>query len=247
MVKKSLIRFWEIDFLRGIAVILMIFFHFLYDLNYFGIIALRLYKGYFLIYVYLVGIIFFTLVGISLTLSYSKVKDKLTNNELKTKFVSRGLRIFGLGILISLISYIFLKEGYILFGVLHCIGLSIILSYPFIKYRYFNLLLGLLLFVAGLVLKNLSFNFYWLFWIGFIPENFYTIDYYPILPWLGVILIGIFFGNMLYFQNKRKFDLVDLSNFKIVSLFTYLGKHSLIVYFIHQPILLSIIYLYSLI
>jgi uncharacterized membrane protein len=247
MVKKSLIRFWEIDFLRGIAVILMIFFHFLYDLNYFGIIALSLYKGYFLIYVYLVGIIFFTLVGISLTISYSKVKDKLTNNELKTKFVSRGLRIFGLGILISLISYIILNEGYILFGVLHCIGLSIILAYPFLKYRYFNLLFGLLLIVAGLFLKNLSFNFYWLFWIGFIPENFYTIDYYPILPWLGVILIGLFLGNMLYFENKRKFDLANLSNFRIVGLFTYLGKNSLIIYFIHQPILLFIIFLYSLI
>lgn len=244
MVIKSNERFWEIDVLRGIAIILMIIFHILYDLNYFQLINLSLYTGYFLIYVYLIGILFFLLVGISLTLSYTKSKEFLTKNKLKIKFIKRGLKIFILGLFITLITWLYLDEGFIIFGVLHCIGISIILVYPFLKIRYPNLLIGVLLISIGLFLKNFTFDFQWLIWLGFRYSSFYTIDYFPILPWLGVILIGIFLGNTFYPNHNRKFRILDLSNFKIVKFFIYLGQNSLIIYFIHQPILLSIIYLF---
>jgi uncharacterized membrane protein len=187
------------------------------------------------------------LVGISLTLSYGKVKDQLTKKEIQFKFLKRGLKIFGLGLFITLISFIVLREGFIIFGVLHCIGLSILFSYPFLKFQYTNLMLGLTFIILGLILKGFSFDFYWLFWLGFTPSTLYTIDYYPILPWLGVILIGIFIGKTLYLNNKRNYKIINLTNNSYVKLFTYLGKRSLIIYFIHQPILLSIIYLYTLI
>jgi len=244
MVKKSFTRFWEIDFLRGIAIILMIIFHFLYDLNYLNILNLSLYSGYFLIYVYLIGTIFFLLVGISLTLSYSKVKEKLTKKELYLKFLKRGLKIFILGLIITLTTFLFLREGFIVFGVLHCIGISIILSYPFIKFRYLNFIFGLILIFLGFILKNITFDFYWLVWLGFRPEMFYTIDYFPLLPWFGIILIGIFIGNTIYSKYTRRFNLLDLSKNKFIGFFTFLGKNSLIIYFIHQPIILSILYLY---
>jgi len=244
MVNESIIRFWEIDLLRGIAVVMMIFFHFLYDLNFFEILCLNLYKGYFLLYVYIGGMLFFILVGVSLTLSYSIVKMSFTKNKLRLKFISRGLKIFGLGLFITFISYIFLNEGFIVFGALHCIGLSIILAYPFLNFRYINLLFGSILIFFGIILKSLTFDFYWLLWVGFIPKTFYTVDYFPIVPWLGIILIGIFIGNEIYSGHVRKFNLIDISDNRIIRLFTFLGKHSLIIYFIHQPILLSIIYLY---
>jgi uncharacterized membrane protein len=247
MFKESFVRFWEIDFLRGIAIIMMIFFHFLYDLNYLDILNLSLYTGYFLIYVYIIGISFFLLVGISLTLSYSKVKNSLTKSELRLKYLIRGLKIFFLGLLITLITYVYLDEGFVIFGVLHCIGISIIIAYPFLKFCYFNLLFGLFLIVFGLILKNLTFNFYWFIWLGFRPEIFYTIDYFPLLPWFGIILIGIFFGNMFYSNRIRRFKLIDLSRNFIIKFFVYLGEHSLIIYFIHQPIILFILYLYLLI
>ncbi len=244
MVNQSIIRFWEIDVLRGIAIVMMIVFHFLYDLNYLNIFNFSLYTGYFLIYVYLIGTLFFLLIGISLTLSYTKAKETLTKKELKYKYLNRGLKIFGLGLLITLITWTYLDKGFVVFGVLHCIGLSIILAYPFLNRRYFNLFFGFLVIFLGLILKNMTFDFQWLVWLGFKPVLFYTIDYFPLLPWFGIILLGIFLGNTLYPNNKRKFSLGDLSRVKVIKFFIFFGQHSLIIYFIHQPILLSVIYLF---
>lgn len=236
-------RFWEIDLLRGIAVVMMILFHFLFDLNFFGIYKLSLYTGYFLIYAYIGGILFFSIVGVSLSLSYTRVEDTLTKKQLCKKYLLRGLKIFGLGIVITLATWIYLNEGFIVFGALHCIGICIILSYPLLKLRYLNLTLGIILILSGLILKNFTFNFYWLFWLGFTPSPFYTVDYYPLLPWFGFVLTGIFLGNSYYKNHKRNFHLRDLSVFLPIRLFSFLGRNSLIIYFLHQPILIGLIHL----
>jgi len=243
-VNKNIIqRFWEIDLLRGIAIIMMIIFHFLYDLNFFGIYKISLYTGYWLIYAYIGGTIFFSLVGISLSLSYNRIKNSVTKKQVFTKYMQRGLKIFGLSMVITLGTWIYLTNGFIVFGALHCIAVSILLSYPFLKLRYPNLILGVILILCGIILKNFNFDFYWLLWLGFSPSTFYTVDYYPILPWFGVILLGIFVGNVLYPEYKRKFRLKDLSSFRITKILSFLGRHSLIIYLIHQPIMIGIIHL----
>jgi uncharacterized membrane protein len=240
-------RFWEIDLLRGIAILMMIVFHILYDLNYFNIYKLELYSGSFLIYIYFGGALFLLLVGISFTLSYSKAKNNLTKKQLQLKYLKRGLGIFGLGLLITFATWIYLGgKDFVVFGVLHCIGISIILAYPFLRFRYQNLVLGIALISAGILLKNFTFDFYWLLWLGFAPSTFSTVDYYPLLPWFGVVLIGIFVGNSLYQNNVRKFNLKDRSQFVVVRFTCFLGRHSLIIYLLHQPILIGLFHLFSL-
>lgn len=242
MVRKSIKRFWEIDLLRGIAVIMMIIFHFLYDLNYFNIYSIDFQSRYFQAYIYVGATIFIMLVGVSLSLSFSKAEGLLIKRETQLKYIGRGLKIFLLGLLITLISWFYFGEGFIIFGALHCIGLSIILAVPFLRFRYLNFIFGLSLIFVGILLKNLTFDFNWLLWLGFIPSDFYTVDYFPLIPWFGVVLIGIFLGNSLYPKYKRIFKLMDLSRLKVVKSLGFLGRHSLIIYFIHQPILLTIIY-----
>jgi uncharacterized membrane protein len=239
VVGKTRGRFWEIDLLRGIAIIMMIVFHFLYDLNYFNIYNLDLYSGYLLIYLYGIGTIFILLVGISLTLSYSRVQKTFSKMKIQLKFLKRGLFIFGLGLLITVVSWFYLGEGFIVFGVLHCIGISIILAIPFLKFRYINLSIGIILVILGIILSRFTFNFNWFLWLGFVPSNFYTVDYFPLLPWFGVVLIGLFIGNSLYQNYERKFKLKNLDDLRLIRFLGYLGRHSLIIYFIHQPIILT--------
>ena len=241
MVKKSYKRFWEIDLFRGIAVIMMIIFHILYDLNHFDIYKINLFSGYFLIYLYVGASIFIGLVGLSLSLSYSRIKDKLSKKESLLKYLQRGLMIFGLGILITIATRLYLGEGFVVFGALHCIGASIILAYPFLQLRYLNLLFGMFLIFLGVILRSFTFDFPWLVWLGFRPSQFYTVDYFPLLPWFGVVIIGIFLGNILYSDYSRKFQLIDLSQTPIVKFVGFLGRHSLIIYLLHQPILLILI------
>ena len=134
------------------------------------------------------------------------------------KYLMRGLKIFSYGLVITLVTWIFLREGFIIFGILHLIGISIILAYPFLKLRFQNLFLGILLIFFGICLQRFTVDSYWLIWLGFTPSSLYTIDYFPILPWFGVVLIGLFFGNLLYPSYKRRFNLIDLSNFSFIKL-----------------------------
>ena len=237
-------RFWEIDFLRGIAIIMMVLYHLLYNLHYFGHYNINVYSGFWMYFARTTATIFIFLVGVSLTLSFSKaIKSNLNEKKLFLKYLRRGLKIFSWGLIITLVTWVFLREGCVVFGILHFIGISIILAYFFLKLRLWNLLIGILFIFLGLYLKSFTVNFSWLVWLGFKPAHFYTIDYFPLFPWFGVVLIGLFIGNLIYPDYSRKFYLQDFSNFSIIKSFCFLGKHSLLIYLIHQPLIIALLYL----
>ena len=238
-------RFWEIDFLRGIAIIMMVTFHLIFDLYYFGVYNFDVHSGFLWWFARVTASIFILLVGVSLSLSYSRsvLSKKYVNKSLFYKYLKRGLRIFGYGLIITAVTWLVIGQGFIIFGILHFVGIAIILEYPFYKRKYTNLILGLFFIAAGIYLMNFNFNFYELLWLGFTPNNFYTLDYFPLLPWLGVVSFGIFLGNILYKNYTRQFNIPELSNKFVIRILNILGRHSLLIYFVHQPILLIGLYL----
>lgn len=243
MVRDLEERFWEIDFLRGIAIIMMIIFHLLFDINYFGSQSYEMYSGFWLYFARASATLFLLLVGVSLTLSYSRARLKGTGAKLYPKYIGRGLKIFSWGIIITAMTWVFLREGFIIFGVLHFIGVAVILVYPFLGLRHLNLLFGVIFISFGLYLKNFSFDFPWLLWLGFMPEGLYTLDYFPVFPWLGVVLLGLWLGNLGYENYERKFSLPEISGHFPVRLFSALGRNSLLIYLAHQPLLIAVLYL----
>lgn len=241
MHEKNAYRFWELDFFRGVAVIMMILYHLLYDLSYFGGYRIDVHSGFWLYFAQATATIFILLVGISLTLSASKAKMLGRTETLFVHFVKRALKIFSLGIAITLVTYFLIGRGLILFGVLHFIGVAIILAYPFLKLQTENIFIGFIFILIGLYLQSLSFNLPGLFWLGLVSEDFYTLDYFPVFPWFGVVLIGIFLGNCLYPEHRRRIDLPDLSGTLWTRPFNSLGSRSLLIYLIHQPALIVIL------
>jgi uncharacterized membrane protein len=234
-------RFWEVDAARGGAVLMMISFHTLFDLNYFGVTEFDLYSGTLGLFAYSIGTVFLLLVGISLSVSYSRTRQTKTANETRAKFLARGLFIFGLGLIITLATYLFIGPGFIVFGVLHCIGLSIILAYPLLRFTKVNLAIGVSLVLAGIAMRSFSVSFPWLLWLGLRPNSFYTLDYFPLLPWLGVVLIGIFVGKMLYHGRERRFAIRDRSALAPTRVTAFLGRHSLLIYLGHQLVIVGLI------
>lgn len=238
-------RFWEIDFLRGIAIIMMIIFHTIFDLNYFGAHNFDVYSGFWWAFVRITATIFIFLVGVSLTLSYSRAIKNKKGKDLLLKYLYRGTKIFSWGLIITLITWVFFRQEFIIFGILHFIGLAIILAYFFLRFRLLNLFLGVAFIIIGIYLANLTVDFPWLIWLGFMPQNFYTFDYFPILPWFGLVLIGLFFGNLFYPEGKRRIKIREIKN-PVTDLFCFLGRHSLFIYLIHQPILIALLYIFVL-
>jgi len=240
-------HFWEVDLVRGLATVMMVVYHFLYDLNFFDVYRLNIGYGFWWFFARSIATLFIVLVGVSITLSYSRTKVQNPQGNIFPKYLKQGLSIFMVGVGITIATWFLLKEGFILFGILHFIGVSIILAYPFIRYRFFNLLLGAFLISIGVYLKNLTFDFSWLFWLGFRPENFYTLDYFPVLPWLGVVLIGLFLGNVLYPNYNRMYDLWDNPHSSLVKLLCTIGRRSLLIYLVHQPILIILLQIFGIV
>jgi len=77
--------------------------------------------------------------------------------------------------------------------------------------------------------------------LGIHPHGFYTLDYEPLFPWFGVILIGIAVGVWLYPKGNRRFSLSFWGENvpPVLKFFSFLGRHSLFVYLGHQPVILG--------
>lgn len=247
MKEKKDDRLWEIDFIRGVAIIMMITFHAGFNLYYFGEYGINIHRTGWRILGRSTAVLFITLVGVSLTLSYSKAKKEKSRKELHLKYILRGAKIFSWGILISVVTYVFVGEKFIIFGILHFIGTAIIIAYLLVRYRYLPLILGIISIIIGLYISEIYVTFEWLLWIGLRSRSFITVDYFPIFPWIGVLLLGIFLGNSLYPDRERKFKIPDLSNSLVVRKFCFLGRNSLKIYLLHQPILIISLYILGII
>ncbi|MDG6243419.1 MAG: heparan-alpha-glucosaminide N-acetyltransferase [Methanolobus sp.] len=242
MDKASKERFFEVDALRGIAILLMVIYHFFYDLDFLGIADFDMNCGLLLIVGRSAAILFILLVGVSLTLSNSRSVLAPENSPGQfTHLLWRGAGIFSFGLVITVVTATVLEKGTIYFGILHMIGISIILAYPFLKYRLVPLIAGIFILFAGFFMENVYVDFPWLLWIGIKPHGFYTLDYFPLVPWFGVVLLGVFTGNSLYPGYRRSFRICECESNVLVRLLESFGKKSLLIYLVHQPVIVGLL------
>lgn len=234
-------RYWEIDAARGIAVIAMILFHAVFDVNYFGVAPVNVSSGFWRMVAYLTASTFIFLVGVSLTISHARASRRLDEPALTRKYLRRGATIFGYGLVITAITWLFLPSGYIVFGILHFIGIAVMLAPFFLRFEAANLILGVAALFAGYVTNSIT-GPWPLLWLGIHPASFTSLDYVPLLPWFGLVLFGLYFGRKFYPGGTRGFRGWSAEPYGARPL-AYLGRHSLVIYFLHQPIILLVIFL----
>jgi uncharacterized membrane protein len=232
-------RFWEVDAARGVAIIMMIVYHTTYDLDNLGGYDIHSTTGYWALFADVTAGLFLFLVGVSLAIS--RARTSLTGWHLFSKYLARGLRILAYGVVLTVV-FLALGMGVVAFGILHLIGVSIILAYPFLGLRFTNLVLGTLIFAAGqyILAQEIYSQSFWLLPFGIIPEGMIMPDYRPLLPWFGVVLIGLFFGNVIYGDGRRPAVLGDKAPVLARPLLP-LGKNSLLIYLVHQPIIIAVL------
>jgi uncharacterized membrane protein len=243
MENRQIVRFWEVDFLRGMAIVLMVLFHLVFDLNYFGVQQIEVASGFWFYLARFTASLFLLLVGVSLTLSHSRARLLGQIDRFRFRLMKRSLWIFSLAMGVTLVTYLFMGRGFIVFGVLHLISVSLLLAYPFLRLHGVNFLFGLSFILAGLFLQSLSVDFPWLLWLGLAPWDFRSVDYFPLLPWFGVILIGVAFGDLFYRGYSRRIPVPDIAGSSLVNVFAFLGRNSLAIYLAHQPVLIGLMYL----
>lgn len=232
-------RLLWIDCARGVAILMMALYHLVYDLDVFGGYALDSTSGFWARFADATAGTFIFLVGVSLTLSLARAGGR---SGLFGKYLWRGIRIFGYGLLITLF-FGLLGLGAVVFGILHLIGVSIILAYPFLRLGWANVALGLGIVAAGVSLQTSGASFggalpaqALLAPLGVVPENLTMPDYRPLLPWFGVCLLGVAAGNLL--RGRLPEVALPESASRAASPLAFLGRHSLFIYLVHQPIII---------
>ena len=232
-------RFIEIDTARGIAILMMVLFHTLFDLSFFSIAPVNVSTGFWRYFAYATATLFLLIVGVSLVVSHDRAAAKRSGSALAKKFLLRGAGIFSLGLLVTAATWLYLGEGFIIFGILHLIGVSVMLSPLFFRFRRYNLIIGSCCILAGFFLTGI-YGPWWLLPFGIHPAGFTSVDYTPLFPWFGVVLIGIGIGNFLYTGGVRQFAVPRLPDLFSAPL-AFLGRHSLLIYLVHQPVIIILL------
>ena len=167
--------------------------------------------------------------------------------------LKRGLLVFGGGAVVSLVTCVLMPENRILFGVLTCIGSCMILMIPLeklLKKVPAGLGLGMsapLFFLLrncpkgnlgfeDLVICDLPTSLYrnnLTAYLGFPQPGFFSTDYFSVLPWIFLFVAGYFLHRVLE-DRKLNAKLFSRGNVPVLN---WIGRHSLIVYLLHQPIL----------
>lgn len=229
-------RIWELDALRGLCVVGMVAVHLIYDLvELYAIIDWEYPVAYTFVQQW-GGVLFLLISGISVTLG--------------KRHLRRGLTVIGGGLICTAVTacmYLlrFAGPGIIIyFGVLHCLGVCMLLWHPVKKAPVWLLAaLGAALVGLGLWIPTLPrVETYWLVPLGLIPDTFHSSDFFPLLPHFGFFLLGAVLGKTVYRQKQTLLPKVNDRNI----VFRFLkgcGKHSLWIYLLHQPILSGICYL----
>jgi uncharacterized membrane protein len=236
---QALNRIPVVDAGRGAAVVLMVTYHFCFDLDYFKFVRFDFYQGEFwLAFRTSIVSLFLILVGVALRLS--------TANGLN---VSRFLRRLGILIacagIVSVASYGMFPASGIFFGVLHFISVASLIALYFLRFHVANLFVGVGCIVVGLSFQAPWFDQPWTRWVGFMTHKPVTEDYVPLFPWFGVVLLGLFVGRLLLFAPGAWERLRHWQPNGPRGALGRVGRHSLAIYMLHQPVLLAVLYVLS--
>lgn len=234
-----------IDELRGFAVLCMIVYHLFYSLIFiFGVdLGLNVQKAMILLQPFGAGL-FIAISGFSS--SYSK------NN------IKRGILFISAGVIISMLTGLFFPSQIIRFGILHFLGISILI-YEMIQKLDIRIDVRAAIIVAVLLfIVTFNLNRGWLYipiygqvllptWmyqsillapLGLPPSNFLSADYFPLLPWFALFIIGSQVGKIIKKHNRH--ECLYKSRAPILSM---LSKHALLIYVAHQPVIISVLWI----
>jgi uncharacterized membrane protein len=220
---NGICRNYEIDLLRGLAIVLMVIFHFGYDLTVFGWVDFSTSKDIeWRIFRSVIVSSFLLAVGMSSYLAYHKSVNK-------KKLTMAVGKLFAVSLFITLGSLFMHSNTWVYFGIIHFITVALPISVLFVSAPFIALVIGtgcLVGYWTGIL--NLYPIWQWSVLHLGIPTR--TVDLVSFFPWIGVVLIGVFV------MHKELFHIKINSN-SVLNKLVYLGQHSLIIYLIHQPIL----------
>jgi len=218
-------RHAEIDMLRAIAIVLMVLFHLVYDLKEFAGININYQDPVWFLIGKTSALLFIFISGLASGFSKSPVR--------------RGFKVLLYGMGITIVTYLAMRDMYVRFGILHFLGVTMIFS-PLL-YSLSSQILWALAGASALLgfgLKRIVLETSLFLPFGLMYKDFSSIDYYPLFPYISVTFLGILAYRHLYARRSKPLCIFQLNLKPIL----WLSRNSLVIYLVHQPIILLIIF-----
>ena len=222
-------RFDILDAWRSLAILLMVTYHFLYDLALFGVITWQqMFSTPLNIMQKFICCSFIFLAGAS---------ARFSRNNLR-----HGLIVLAAHIVVVIGALV--GGQTIRFGVLALLGCSMVIWHFVGKHLqklpggFLAVVCGALFLLSDKMVENISVSAKWLYPLGLTYPDFSSADYFPLIPWLFLFLMGTTFGGWCLNHRENKVLTAPLP-----APLTFLGRHSLLIYVLHQPVLFGLSYL----
>ncbi|MDG4648084.1 heparan-alpha-glucosaminide N-acetyltransferase [Roseibacterium sp. SDUM158017] len=228
-------RILALDLARGAALVAMAVFHFVFDLEMFGWVAqgTSTSGGWRVLAVTTAGSFLF-LAGVSLWLAQGQGRRW-------RGFWRRFAKVAGAAALISAVTFPVLRDAFIFFGILHSIAAASLVGMLLLRLPALALAgLAALAFVAPQVARAELFDPWWLWWTGLQTVPIRSVDYVPLAPWLGPFLLGLAAGR-IGTATGLWHRLAAWRGSPVAQRLAWPGRHSLIVYLAHQPVLIALV------
>ncbi len=232
-------RYQSLDFIRGVAIVLMLIYHMCFGLAQLDIIQAKFsIEPFWISFRTLIVFLFLSLVGIGLYLSSHK--------KLLSKAYFKRLALLVIyAMAISGFSYAIRPGHYVYFGILHLIFVSSILGLLLCRLRTVNLLLAIIFVIIGVVFKHNLFDSSATQWTGLSSVRQRTDDFAPLFPWFGIVCFGIFAGYLIFDKGVAGWFKTFKSTHWISDLLCWSGRYSIHIYFVHFQFFYVLVWLFS--
>ncbi|NOP37367.1 DUF1624 domain-containing protein [Calidifontibacter sp. DB2511S] len=224
-------RLVVIDALRGVAILAVVAYHFVWDLGNFGylpgqwcstpagVLTGRIIAGSFL-----------GLVGVSMALAHQ-------HGFRARSFWRREAQLLATAALVTIVTFVVMPAEVVTFGILHNIALTSLLLVPFLRgSRALALGCALLAFALPSLVTIEAAPAWWT-WTGLAAHPTPSLDYQPLLPLLGVSLLGLIAGRTLVSSPRLAVAVGRLGHDPVSRSLGRVGRHTLAIYLIHQPVM----------
>ncbi|WP_353182062.1 heparan-alpha-glucosaminide N-acetyltransferase [Bosea sp. (in: a-proteobacteria)] len=227
-----------VDLARGVALLAMFVFHFAYDLSNFGLIETDIaFEPGWRLFARCIAGSFLAIVGVSLVLATRRGLNRAA-------FLKRLAMVVAAAAAVTIGTFFAMRENFIFFGILHHVAVASVLALPFLRLPTLLVALAAALAFALPAFVDLPlFDQPWAVWLGFSHAPIQTADFVPVFPWFGCVLAGIALARLAL----PRLDGTAAAGWRPRSgparIICWGGRHSLLVYLLHQPLFIGLIML----
>ena len=230
-------RLAVLDLARGLAVVAMVIYHFSWDLSWFGYVDWPVAQGAgWRSFAAGIAGSFLFLSGVGLDLAHH-------NGIRWQSFWRRFTVIVAAAAAISLVTYFTFGDSFVRFGILHSIAAGSLIALPFIRLPLWTAIIGSVFFLTlPLWASSHALDGQIWLWTGLGTPGYGSVDYVPVAPWSGVTLAGLalskIFRQLHVWQKLSSFSFTGTAGNST----RFVGRHSLIIYLLHQPVLFGLVW-----